>query len=165
MSAGSFALSWSMQARRAVSRSTVSDDNIDAISFGDDVELAQTFAPVGDALAGGDVVLDAVPGTHEVDLGFREAQPERSLVGREYVDDAAHHDALACRSALMDTEIVVGVDRAVAVQHADFAFALTDGSMVDVGKIGDLANVKFAHAPTVRRGNPAINVPTYRIPM
>jgi hypothetical protein len=50
----------------------------------------------------------------------------------------------------MDAEIVVGVKRAVAMQHADFEFALADGAVVDIGKIGDLADVEFTHAPTVR---------------
>src|SRR5262245_20699572 len=49
-------------------------DDIDLVSLFHHLVLAQLHLPVGDAFAGLHVVFHAVPGAHEVHLGFRKVE-------------------------------------------------------------------------------------------
>src|SRR6267378_3247082 len=57
--------------------------DINLVPFLDHFVFAQLELAVGDAFAGLDVILIAVPGAHEVEFGLREVQALRGLVGHD----------------------------------------------------------------------------------
>jgi hypothetical protein len=141
-SPGSLPFKWSMHARNTELQSS-SDDNIDAVTFRNDIELAQPLTWSCDTLPGRNIVFHAMPRADEVNVAFGKTKPERRLIGLESFNDAAHHYALTRRTTLMDAIVIVGVKRAKAMKHTNFEFALPDGAMIDLGKVRDLPDIQF----------------------
>src|SRR5262245_19347313 len=70
-------------------------DDIDVVSPLHDLVAAQLELAVGDAFAGLDVVLVAVPRADEVRLGVGEVEALRGLVGQDPLFDLGDDQALA----------------------------------------------------------------------
>src|SRR5215470_3069992 len=124
-------------------------DDIDVIPFLDDLVLAQLLAPVGDELAGSDVVLVAVPRTHEVGLGFGEVEALGRLVRHQLLFNLGDDQALAGRAALMQAGVAVGVELAVVPEDADLDIAVKHDPAVAVLEFRRLANKFLGHIRTV----------------
>jgi hypothetical protein len=73
-------------------------------------------------------------------VGLGEVEPHRGLVRPQPLLDARDGEPLAGRPALVQTEIRVGVERAIMAEHADLVVADKDNaalSILEVGKLGD----------------------------
>jgi hypothetical protein len=69
--------------------------------------------------AGGDVVLEAVPGTHDVHGVLVEHGAEAALRGVEALAHPRHDPSLARRAALVGAHVLVGVEPPAEAEHAD----------------------------------------------
>src|SRR5262245_17495371 len=123
-------------------------------SAGDDVEIGAAthdlirFQPqraIAGAFAGLDVVFVAVPGADEVRLVGGELLAEPDLMGAEHVLDLGHDYALAAGAALVQTEILISVELALPVEHADLAAVVKYDAAVAFGKVLDLLDKHFRH--------------------
>src|SRR6266852_2317637 len=94
-------------------------DDIDVLAAAEHLKGLEAQPPVRRALAGLEVVLVAVPRADEVHLVGREPVPVPGAVGRQHVLDLVHDDALAGRPALMNAQVLVGVEPPLPVEHAD----------------------------------------------
>src|SRR5262249_8938343 len=104
---------------------------------------------VARALAGLDVVLVAVPGAHEVRLVGGETLAEPGLVGPEHILDLVHDHAFAARPALAQAEILIGVELALPMKHADLAAIVKHDAAVAFGKVFYLLDEHFRHVFSV----------------
>src|SRR5262249_6311106 len=84
------------------------------------------------AVAGPHVVLHAVPGADEVHFVFREIESHRGLVGAKPLLDLGDGQTFAGGAALVQAEIVVGVEFAVVAEHADLLVADKDDAAVTI---------------------------------
>src|ERR1700722_15577415 len=82
-------------------------DDIDLIPLLHHLVAAQLELAVGDAFAGLDVVLVAVPRADEVRLGVGEIHALRGLVGHDPLFDLGDDQPLAGRAALVQAVIAV----------------------------------------------------------
>src|SRR5262245_629580 len=78
-------------------------------------------------------------------LGLVEGLPEPGLVGRQHVLDLVHDHAFAARSALVQAEVLVGVELALPMKDADFGAAMEHDAAVAFGEIGNFFNKDFRH--------------------
>src|SRR5262245_51613364 len=120
-------------------------DDINVVSPLHDLVAAQLELAVGDAFAGLDVVLVAVPRADEVRLGVGEVEALRGLVGHDPLFDLGDDQALAGRAALMQAVIAVGVELAAVPEHADLGIAHEHDAAVAVLELGCLANELLGH--------------------
>src|SRR3954464_15570872 len=109
----------------------MSGDDIDVLSALHDLVAFQPQPPVGRTFAGLEIVFVAVPWADEVHL-VGESLPVPGSVGTEYVLDLVHDDAFAGRPTLMNAEILVGVERALPVKHADLFARMFDDTALAV---------------------------------
>ena len=70
---------------------------------------------------------------------------EPGLVGRQHVLDLVHDDAFAAGAALMEAEILIGVELALPVEHADLAAVVKHDAAVAFGEVVDLFDEHFRH--------------------
>src|ERR1700704_4423236 len=82
-------------------------DDIDLVSLLHHLVAPQLELAVGDAFAGLDVVLVAVPRADEMRLGVGEVEPLRGPVGHDALFDLGDDQSLAGRAALMQAIIAV----------------------------------------------------------
>src|SRR5262249_16468216 len=120
-------------------------DDIYVVSTLHDLVAAQLELAVGDALAGLDVILVAVPRADEVRLGVGEVEALRGLVGHDPLFDLGDDQALAGRAALVQAVIAVGVELAAVPEHADLGTADEHDAAVAVLELGCLANELLGH--------------------
>src|SRR5262249_24839629 len=120
-------------------------DDINVVSPLHDLIAAQLELAVGDAFAGLDVVLVAVPRADEVRLGVGEVESLRGLVRRNALFDLGDDQALAGRAALVQAVIAVGVELAAVPEHADLCIADEYDAAVAVLELGCLANELLGH--------------------
>src|SRR5689334_9105696 len=120
-------------------------DDIHVVSPLHDLVAAQLELAVGDAFAGLDVVLVAVPRADEVRLGVGEVEALRGLVGQDPLFDLGDDQALAGRAALVQAVIAVGVELAAVLEHADLGVADEHDAAVAVLELGCLANELLGH--------------------
>src|SRR5262245_40540763 len=120
-------------------------DDINVVSPLHDLVAAQLELAVGDALAGLDVVLVAVPRADEVRLGVGEVHALRGLVGHDPLFDLGDDQALAGRAALVEAVVAVGVKFAAVLEHADLGVADEYNAANAVLELGCLANDLFSH--------------------
>src|SRR5258708_34489854 len=97
--------------------------DINLVPFLDHFVFTQLELAVGDAFAGLDVILIAVPGAHEVEFGLGEIQALRGLVGHDALFDFGDGEPLAGRSALVQAVVAIGIESAVFPEHADLMVA------------------------------------------
>src|SRR5262245_2046999 len=124
-------------------RRTLRDDE-NVVAAPHDVEFLQTQPPVADAFAGLELELVAVPRADEMHL-VGEGLALIGAVGRDHVDHAVDHDALAGRPAGMDAYVAVGEIRPILVEHADLGVAGNHDAAVAVLHLGRLGNEAFGH--------------------
>src|ERR1700732_61363 len=115
-----------------------SGNDIDVLAAPHHRKRLELQPPVRRAFAGHDVVFVAVPGADEMRLGLGEPLPVPGAVGPQHVLDLVHDDALARRAALMDAQVLVGVEAALPVEHADLDPVVGDDAPVAVGGLGGL---------------------------
>jgi hypothetical protein len=80
----------------------------------------------------------------------RKFLAEPAAIGTEHILDLVHHDALARRPALMHAQVLVGVELALPMEHADLAPAVGDNPALAVGKLGSFGNENVRHAARLR---------------
>src|SRR5215471_15423810 len=133
--------------------SVSSCDDIDVLPAPDDVEAFEFQASIGGALAGFQVVFIAVPRADEMDVRLREFLPDPSAVRSEHILDLVHDDAFAGRPTLMHAEVLIGVELALPVEHANLAPLMADDAAFAVGELLGLGDKDFRHAirPLVQR--------------
>src|SRR5260370_26036500 len=93
--------------------------DINLVPFLDHFVFAQLELAVGDAFAGLDIILIAVPRAHEVELGIGEIQALRGLIGHDALFHLSDGQPLAGRSALVQAVVAVGIKGAVFPEHTD----------------------------------------------
>src|SRR5215831_12705956 len=120
--------------------------DINLVPFLDHFVLAQLELAVGDAFAGLDVVLIAVPGAHKVEFGVGEIQALRGLIGHDALFDFGDGQPLARRSALMQAVVAVGIKGAVFPEHADLMVADEHDTTVAILELGNLADEFLNHS-------------------
>src|SRR5207302_7679575 len=79
---------------------------------------------------------------------------EPGLVGRQHVLDLMHDDAFAGRAALVQAEILVGVETALPMEHPDFETVVKNDAAVAFGEIRNFRDEYFRHPasrPSPRR--------------
>src|SRR3954447_1948636 len=132
-------------------------------SAGDDEEIGtaahdligfQAQRAVACAFARFDVVFVAVPGADEVRLVGGELLPEPSLVRPQHVLDLVHDHAFAAGAALVQAQIVIGVELALPVEHPDLAAVMKHDAAVAFGKVLDLLDEHFRHFCFILPGAP-----------
>src|ERR1043166_5131949 len=128
-----------------------SGNDIDVLAAPHDLERLELETPVRRAFAGRDVVFVAVPRADEMRLGLGEALAVPGAVGSEHVLDLMHDHALARRSALVDAQVLVGVEAALPVEHADLDPIMGDDAPVAVGELGGLGDEHVRHGSSVCR--------------
>src|SRR5262249_26973171 len=121
-----------------------SDDDVDVFAAAHDLVLAQLQPPVGDALAGLQLVFIAMPRAGEVHLVGKRLSPI-GAVRRDDIDDAVDHQPLADRPARMDAKVTVGIVRVVLEEHADLVLAGDHDAAVSILEIGRLGDETFGH--------------------
>src|ERR1700730_17510905 len=129
-----------LAARSSASLAARLGEDIDLVSLLHDLIFFQLEAPVGDAFASLHIVLHAVPGADEIHVGRGEVEPHRGLVRPQPLLDARDGEPFAGRPTLVQTEIRVGVERAIVAEHADLIVADKDDAALSVlegGKPGD----------------------------
>src|SRR5262249_22205500 len=87
----------------------------------------------------------AVPGAHEMRLFRGEPLAEPGLVGREHILDLVHDHAFAARPALVQAEVLIGVELALPVEDADLAAVVKHDAAVAFGKVLYLLDEHFRH--------------------
>src|SRR5215472_5356791 len=141
-------------------------DDINVVSLLHHLVAPQLEPAVGDAFAGLDVVLVAVPGADEVGLGVREVEALRGLVGHDALFDLGDDQPLAGRAALVQAVIAVGVEFAAVLEHADLGVAHEHDPAVAVLELRRLANELLGHGtqvlPEATRARPRWAVPSAR---
>src|SRR3954452_9565145 len=102
----------SSTATRASASCRVMASDVDTdLPFGlGDLEGAQPELRRAGVLAGGDPVLEAVPGAHDVRVIGVEGQPQAVAVVVEALADTVDDAALADRTALVRAGVLVGVE-------------------------------------------------------
>jgi hypothetical protein len=74
-----------------------------------------------------------------------ELLPEPGLVWAEHVLDLVHDHALAAGAALVNAEILIGVELALPVEHPDLAAVVKHDAAVAFGKVLYFLNEHFRH--------------------
>src|SRR6267378_136705 len=120
--------------------------DINLVPFLDHFVFAQLELAVGDAFAGLDVILIAVPGAHEVAFGLREVKPLRGLVAHDAFFHFGDGQPLAGRSALVQAVVAVSIKSAVFPEHTDLMVAEEHDAAVAVLELGNLADKFFSHS-------------------
>src|SRR5262249_16348990 len=123
-------------------------DDIHVVSALHSLVAAQLELAVGDALAGLDVVLVAVPRADEVGLGVGKVKALRGLVGHDPLFHLGDDQALAGRAALVQAVIAVGVEFAAVLEHTDLGVADEHDAAIAVLELGCLANELLAQECT-----------------
>src|SRR5262245_52300106 len=109
-----------------------SGDDIDVLAAAQHLIGFQPQPPVGRALAGLDVVLVTVPRADEMRLAVGEAVAVPGAVRPEHILDLVHDDALAGWPALMNAQVLVGVEAALPVEDADLCPVVGDDAALAV---------------------------------
>src|SRR5262245_32789320 len=133
-----------LPARLCCTAVAVLRDDIKVLSLLHDLIFAQLEAPVRDTLAGLHVVFVAVPRTHEMQFLLGEIEPARRLVGHDALFDLGDGEAFACRPALVEAVIAVGVELALVAKHADLGIAEENDPSIPVLEFGRLADELFS---------------------
>src|SRR5882762_10648825 len=120
--------------------------DINLVPFLDHFVFTQLELAVGDAFAGLDVILIAVPGAHEVEFGLGEIQALRGLVGHDALFDFGDGEPLAGRSALVQAVVAIGIESAVFPEHADLMVAEEHDTAVAILELGNLTDKFFSHS-------------------
>src|SRR5260221_9795329 len=81
--------------------------DINLVPFLDHFVFAQLELAVGDAFAGLEVILIAVPGAHEVEFGIGEIQALRGFIGHDALFDLGDGETLEGRPALVRAVVEV----------------------------------------------------------
>src|ERR1043166_2643576 len=129
-----------------------SGNDIDVLAAAHDRKRFELESPVRRAFAGGDVVFVTMPRADEVRFGRREALAVPGAIGTEHVFDLVHDDALARRAALVDAQILVGVEAALPIEHADLDPVVGNDAPVALGELGGFGDEHVRHGSSVARG-------------
>src|SRR3984957_16486801 len=122
-------------------------DDIQILAFLHGLVLLELHLAVADALAGLHVVFHAMPRADEVHLVFGEEQAHRGLVRAQPLLDLGDGQAFACRAALVQAEIAVGVEFALMAEHADLIVADKDDPPIAIIEFRKLCDEFFRHLP------------------
>src|SRR5260221_7768713 len=109
------------------------------------LERAEAQAAIARAFAGLDVVFIAVPWANEMRFVGGKGLAEPGLVGSQHVLDLGHDDAFAARPALMQAEILVGVEMSLPMEHADLYAFMRHDAPIALGDVRDLADEQLRH--------------------
>src|SRR5215470_1048909 len=120
--------------------------DINLVPLLDHFVFAQPESAIGDAFAGLDVVLIAVPGAHEVEFGIGEIQALRGPIGHDALFDFGDGEPLAGRSALVQAVVAVCIKSAVFPKHTDLMVAEEHDTAVAILELGNLTNEFFSHS-------------------
>src|SRR5689334_2155576 len=120
-------------------------DDIDLVPLLHDLVAPQLELAVGDAFAGLDVVLVAVPGAHEMRFGVRKVHPLRGLIRHDPLFDLGDDQPLAGRPALVQAVVAVGVELAAVLEHADLGVADEHDAAIPVPEFRCLSDKLFGH--------------------
>src|SRR6516165_2647761 len=129
-----------LAARSSASLAARLGEDIDLVSLLYDLIFLQFQTAVGHAFAGLHIIFHAMPRADEIHVGLGEIKTHRGLVRPQPLLDARDGEPLAGRSALVQTEIRIGVKRALVAEHADLVVADKNDaalSVLEVGKFGD----------------------------
>src|SRR5215470_5234192 len=121
-------------------------DDIDVLPAPDDFKVFQLQLAIGDAFAGLEIILVAVPWADEVNFVTGKLLPDPTAIGAKDILDLVHDDAFAGRSALMDAQILVRVELALPVKHSDLATLVRHDTSFAVGKLRDFSDKQFRHS-------------------
>src|SRR5690348_15548858 len=121
-------------------------DDIDVLSAPNHFKALQPQIAVAGAFAGFQVIFVAVPGTHKMNFVVGEPLPMPGAVRTEHIFDLVHQHAFAGRSALMQAQVLVGIERALPMEHADLTAFVADDAPLAVGKLRDVGDEDFRHA-------------------
>src|SRR5258708_1582473 len=122
--------------------------DINLVPFLDHFVFTQLELAVGDAFAGLDVILIAVPGAHEVEFGLGEIQALRGLVGHDALFDFGDGEPLAGRSALVQAVVAIGIESAVFPEHADLMVAEEHDTAGPRPLLREFSHKIFKHSQT-----------------
>src|SRR6266852_7920045 len=120
--------------------------DINLVPLLDHFVFAQLELAIGDAFAGLDVVLIAVPGAYEVEFGIREIQALRGLVGHDAFFHFGDGQPLTGRSALVQAVVAVSIKGTVFAEHTDLMVADEHDTTVAILELGNLADKSFSHS-------------------
>src|SRR5713101_3178109 len=119
---------------------TILRTDINLVPLRDHFVFAQLELAVGDAFAGLEVILIAVPGAHEVEFGIGEIQALRGLIGHDALFDFGDGEPLAGRSTLVQAVVAVSIKSAVFPEHTDLMVAEEHDTAIAILELGNLAD-------------------------
>src|SRR5215470_2244237 len=120
--------------------------DINLVPLLDHFVFAQPESAIGDAFAGLDVILIAVPGAHEVEFGVGEIQPLRGLIGHDALLHLCDRQPLAGRPALVQAVVAISIKSAVFPEDADLMIAEEHNTTVAILELGNFADKFFSHS-------------------